>query len=47
VDNAKIFGDLYELSDGKIILDETYHLADVKANASPQKLKSIKMQRKR
>lgn len=47
VDNAKIFSDLYELSDGKIMLDETYHLADMKANASPQKLKSIKMQRKR
>ena len=47
VDNAKIFSDLYELSDGKIMLDETYHLADMKTNASPQKLKSIKMQRKR
>ncbi|MDD3787538.1 MAG: DUF4290 domain-containing protein [Petrimonas sp.] len=48
VDNAKIFADLYELSGGKIKLDEAnYIIPEMKANASSKKLKSIKVQRRR
>lgn len=48
VDNAKIFDDLYNLSDGKLKLDEaTYIIPEMKTNATSQKLKSIKVHRKR
>lgn len=47
VDDAKIFEDLYELSEGKIKMDDAYIISNVKVNTSKQHLKSIKNQRKR
>lgn len=47
VDDAKIFQDLYELSDGKIKLDEsTYVIPEIKTNGFGRKMKTIKVQRK-
>lgn len=49
VDNAKLFHDLFELSKGKIQLDESTHsISDGKSNNSSKKyIKNIRGQRKR
>lgn len=47
VDDAKIFQDLYELSDRKIKMDDSYIISNPKTNTSKRKLNSIKNQRKR
>lgn len=48
VDDQKIFHDLYGLSEGKIKINvEEYVIPEVKANASRDKLKNIKYQRRR
>ena len=48
VDDEKIIADLYELSGGKIQLDnENYSIADVKNTASKRRLKTIKSQRRK
>lgn len=47
VDDAKIFHDLYELSDEKIKLDDSYVITNFKPNISRHKLNSIKRQRRR
>ncbi|MDR1742865.1 MAG: DUF4290 domain-containing protein [Dysgonamonadaceae bacterium] len=47
VEDAKIFHDLAELSDRKILLDaDTYTIPEAKVNVSKSKLKNIKGQRK-
>ncbi len=46
--DEKIIADLYELSGGKIQLDnENYSIADVKNTASRRRLKTIKSQRRK
>ena len=48
VDDEKIIADLFELSGGKIQLDnENYSIADVKSAASKRRLKTIKAQRRK
>lgn len=48
VDDEKIISDLFELSGGKIELDqENYAIADVRSNASRKRLRVIKSQRRR
>lgn len=48
VDDEKILSDLFELSGGKIELDqENYAIADVRSNASKKRLRVIKSQRRR
>ncbi len=48
VDDEKIFQDLYEISEGKIKLSsETYTIPNVKVNPSRDKLKNIRVQRRR
>ena len=47
-DDQKIFHDLYALSEGKIKIDaEEYVIPEVKVNASRDKLKNIKYQRRK
>ena len=47
-DDQKIFHDLYLLSEGKIKIDaETYVIPEMKVNASRDKLKNIKYQRRK
>jgi hypothetical protein len=47
-DDQKIFHDLHVLSEGKIKIDtEKYVIPEVKVNASKDKLKNIKYQRKK
>lgn len=48
VEDEKIFHDLYEISEGKIKLSpETYTIPHVKVNPSRDKLKNIKVQRRK
>lgn len=48
VDDEKIIADLFELSGGKIQLDnESYTIADMKNNTSKRRLKTIKSHRKK
>ena len=48
VDDDKIFFDLYELSGGKIDLNQgDYTIADIKNNPSRRRLKNIKSQRRK
>ncbi len=48
VEDVRIFQDLYEISNGKIELDENLHtIQNVTVNMPKQKLKSIKVHRKK